>query len=125
MNPFYWAGEDAGEVMAHRYASRVDGKSVEIERSAGAICGQQCRGVSSPLHGVEGVDLARSLGRPFRTVIKDGESASVGRRTATAGSHSNGMRRAGRNFNVQREESPGKLIPANGIAHVAGHCGQC
>jgi len=105
MDPFGQAEQDAWEIMAERHPRRVDSKSEEIETRSGVSGRQECRGVSSPLHGVEEVD-PRSLSRPLRTVIENGEPASGSRKAVATDGDSSSMRRAGRNFNVQREEGP-------------------
>src|SRR6476469_9535177 len=117
-------GERAEEIMAQRYTGRRDGKSEEIEPCGGVSRRQKRRGVCPPLHRVVEVGSG-GLRKPCRTVIKDGESASGSRKTAATASHSCSMRRARRNFNIEREEGPGKWIAANRIAHIAGHGGQC
>src|SRR6478672_11170185 len=124
MDPLCRTGERAEEIMGQRYTCSVDGKSEEIEPRGGVSRGQKCRSVSSPLYSVVEVDSG-GLRRPCSTVIKDRESASGSRKTAATASHCCGMRRARRNFNVQREEGSGKWIAADRIAHIARHGGEC
>src|ERR1041385_8765336 len=87
MDPSCRGGKGTGKVMADRDAGSIDRQSVEIETSCGVIRGQQCRGVSPPLHGIKKVKSSRGFGGPWSTVIKDGESTLGGRRSILAATH--------------------------------------